>query len=366
MQYFKTPVGRAGTDQLSAMEESIQFQLEQMFFQLAKKNALENGVGRSARASGSADDNMRLDAQRRECDGCIAFHAGRALELAFHVLYARGADRIIGREYPGTSESESKRIKGERRGHSLFDLYCRITAELSDRSISEALDDVYQRALHRGVVDIRVDDKKLGSLFITEDVPFRETTIARMMDGAEMTLDHLKDHGDLIVPTESTSDFSKMPYKTFVEFLQKADSVYYETDISDKSGNTHRKDMRWSHYSARDHEYGRTYVTVGTEFFARLVKGVVGLSNQAWTWHEDFAQRQIVRRQYNIEQIVKTHLMQNFDGEVNLPEMISVDKALTALREHRHHRPTPDHILNSFHTDWSFNSVESSDESAIE
>lgn len=99
MKTYQTPPGRAGADQINAMEESVNTQLEQMFHQAAKRNTLDYGVGRTTMISGGADDTLRLDAQKRECDGSIVFHAGRALELALHVVYARGADRIMDSMY---------------------------------------------------------------------------------------------------------------------------------------------------------------------------------------------------------------------------------------------------------------------------
>jgi len=48
MQWFPTPAGEAGADQLDAMEENIQAAIEQMFWQLAKRDSLSFGVGRTA------------------------------------------------------------------------------------------------------------------------------------------------------------------------------------------------------------------------------------------------------------------------------------------------------------------------------
>jgi len=56
------------------------------------------------------------------------YHAGRALEVALHVVYARGANRIMGREYPGVSKTEMDKDRG--RGHGLRLVYDGITNEL--------------------------------------------------------------------------------------------------------------------------------------------------------------------------------------------------------------------------------------------
>ena len=187
MKTYQTPTGRAGADQVNAMEESVNAHLEQMFHQVAKKNLLDYGVGRTTKKSGAVGDGLRLDAQRRECEGSIVFHAGRALELALHVVYARGADRILSRDYPGASK---RRIKKDRQNHDLARLHRLIVGNLTGREMAVALEDVYQHALHEGVIDLFLDGKFVRSVHLVDDTPFRETKVAKMADGAEMTLDH--------------------------------------------------------------------------------------------------------------------------------------------------------------------------------
>ena len=110
------------------------------------------------------------------------------------------------------------------------------------------------------------------------DTPFREKKIQKSAAGAEMTVDHsLTPFGMPPGPEMKCRTSGECSEKTFEDFLKKADSVYYAGDISKK-----RKNMRWEHYSARDHEYGRSYVVIGTNFFARLVKGIIRLSHQKW------------------------------------------------------------------------------------
>ena len=321
METFHTPSGKAGWDQLHAMTESVQSELEQMFSQRAKLDSLTYGVGRVANRSGSSEDKIMLDAQMQECQAQAAFHAGRALELAMHIVYARGMDRIMGREYPSANTSQlGKQMDKDRKSHSLAGLLDKIAEAMSDRKMRDAFEEVYQEALHKGVVDLYLDGKLIWSFLREDNVPFRERSMNRILDGAEMTLDHthgLLPFGDL---TDEPSAFEKMPFGSFGEFLRKADAVYYESDVTGM-----RRNMRWAHYSARDHEYGRSFVVVGAKFFARLVAGIVGLSQRPWTWDLAFRARWHERRQRNVGKIVAIHLKQSFKEEIELPEMKSHD-----------------------------------------
>lgn len=254
------------------MTESVQSELEQMFLQFAKYDVLQFGVGRVAHKATHSDETIMLHAQRRECQAQATFHAGRALELAMHLVYARGADRIMGREYPRV---DKKQIDKDRESHGLERLLERIVDDLSDRNMRDAFEEVYQEALHKGVVDLYLDDEILWSYFLEDDLPLSERSMNSMIDGAEMTLDHANGFVPMGFFSGKESKFKKIPFSTFGEFLQKADAVYYESDVKGS-----RKNMRWAQYSARDHEYGRPYVVVGRKFFARLVGGVVGLSHR--------------------------------------------------------------------------------------
>lgn len=333
MRFSKTPRGSAGADQVNALEESIQAQVEAMFTQVAKRRSLEYGVGRITMTGGGADI-QRLEAQKRECDGSTVFHAGRAMELALHVLYARGMDRILGREYPG---ADPGKIRKDRRGHGLAKVYRRIVKECEGRNMKDALEHVYQDALHRGLVDVRVDGKCVGMFCKGEDLPFRETATSRISDGTEMTLDHVGVEG--LFSTERGSEFSEMREDTFEKFLTKADQSYYDRDMPTKK---RRGDMRWSHYSARDHEPGRPYVVIGPEFFARLVNGIVQLSHQRWTWNQEFAKRWHQHHQYNAMERMKALAQQNLSEPLEFPELIPIDEAmrvLGGLGEPRRHGP---------------------------
>lgn len=318
MKIFGKTAGAAGADQVNAIEESISTQLEQMFGQQAKKKILAYGVGRTIMTGSDPDNKMRLDAQKRECDASIVFHAGRALGLALHLLYARGADRILGREYPGVPVDQ---LRKERKTHSLVSLHTRVVNELEGRNVGDALEDVYQHALHKGIVDIIVDGEWVKGFYRPENEPFREARISRMMDGAEMTLDHLEHVGNLIGLASEESDFSRLPEDTFTGFLAKADVAYYGG-----------KNMHWARYSARDHEYGRPYVVIGSEFFARLVQGMVKLSNDPGMWDKSFSRRFHERRQYNIMELTNAHANQNFNEPIEFPPMISIDEEMERHR----------------------------------
>ena len=334
MKMFQTPLGKAGCDQVDAMIESVHSEIEQMFTQFAKRRTLEYGVGRTTARLSVADSEIQLDAQKRESEAQLVFHAGRALELALHVVYARGADRILGREYPGVSDDQIKKDR-DRKSHNLEPLYGRILQELSDPNMKDAFEDVYQRALHDGVIDMYLDEKLIESMSLVENLPFREVTRRRMMDGAEMTLDHSGPKElmrAIIGGSHGESEFIRMPHDMFESFLTKADAVYYKADSSGKDSAGKRKNMRWAHYSARDHEYGRPYVVVGTEFFARLVKGIIELSDNQSTWNEDFAKRWHERRQHNIKKIMDAHARQNYRETMEFPEMIPIEQAMERFR----------------------------------
>ena len=223
-----------------------------------------------------------------------------------------------------------KDLREDRQTHSLASLYERIKTEFADRDMCSAFEEVYQEALHQGITDVYLDGDLRNSYLLDDDRPFIQLNIRSAIDGAEMTLDHAGAGGSLSSGTNEISGFEKLPYSNFSEFLEKADAAYYKGDSQGK-----RKVMRWAHYSARDHEYGRPYVMVGTKFFARLVKGVVELSRQQWIWHPEFRQRWHERSQYTIEKLVHDHLMQRFQSIPELPEMKSI-KEMEAFFQRNH------------------------------
>ena len=330
MRTFQTPTGRAGSDQLHGITESVNSHLERMFLQGAKRSILEHGVGRTTSTAGGVDGKVQLHAQKRDCDAAVTFHAGKAVELSMQLVYAHGTDRIMGREYPGVQEGAINR--DVRKGHDLVRLHHRILEAMRDRDMKHAFEDAYQKAMNRGINGVFVDGKFSWWEFASvEDLPFREEAIRFVGDGMEMTADHTE-FGEVLFPKTQSTDFTEMPLDTFTQFLAKADSAYYEGDIPDKEGRTSRKNMRWADYSARDHEYGRIYSIAGMAFFARLVNELVGLAHQQWTWHEEYALRWWQRKKYNILQLLEAHALQNFRDEVVFPDMISAEEAMASFR----------------------------------
>ena len=291
------------------MEESVHSHLEQMFGQSAKGESLMYGVGRAAMKSQDSGGAARLEAQRREYQAQIVSHAGRALELALHIVYARSTDRIIGRGYPGMPDAERRRDFAD--GHSLTALYERVVKEAAKPRLEDALEFAYQQALHKGITDIYVEDELIGSVFLAGESPFSERSTSRMSDGEEHTMDH-SDLRSLFVQPDGTSAFAQMPINTFKQFLAKADAVYYEDDAPRARGR--RRNMRWGNYAARDHESARPFVTVGVRFFGRLVQEVVKVGGQAWTWHADHLARALDRRRYTLMERLKVLAMQNLAG----------------------------------------------------
>ena len=351
LQLFQTPTGEAGCDQLDAMEESIQAAIEQMFWQVAKRDSLAFGVGRTAAKSpGSPDQEMRLDAQKRECDGLIVFHAGKALETALQVIYAKVNNRIPGREFPGVSSSQ---MREDRRTHSLKDLYTRVLRsaevrpELPDR-LEQEFESVFQTAFHKGIQDLIVDGELVRRFFLTEDTPFREANVGGLKHGAEFTMDHSDFSQLLIPPGEGQSDFAQLPCGNFPEFLAKTDIAYYG-----------QNNMRWAHYSARDHERGRTYVVVGTRFFGRLVQGLVAMAAGQWMWEEKFARRWHERRQVIVGDLVRHNLEQSFEGAPQMPDPKPVEVMMEWGRSTGTQR-TADY--DSIHAKWRFDRVAQRDD----
>ena len=147
--------------------------------------------------------------------------------------------------------------------------------------------------------------------------------MSRMADGEEVTMDH-SELGDLFAHPDGTSVFARMPIDTFRHFLSKADAVYYEDDAPRTSGR--RRNMRWGNYSARDHESARPFVSVGVRFFPRLVREIVNLGGEAWTWHEDYLARALDRHCYIVMERLRILAKQNLAEEVQWPEMIRREK----------------------------------------
>ena len=191
---------------------------------------------------------MRLDAQKRECDGLIVFHASKSLETSLQVIYAKVNNRIRGRYYPEVSNA----LRGkDRTTHNVAKLYQDILGSFDNRpdlraELEKEFESVYQTAFHKGVHDLIVDGQLVHRLFLVDDAPFREVRGGGLRHGAAITMDH-SSVSHLLMAPETESAFSNLPDRTFREFLNKADVAYYGD-----------RNMRWAHYSARDHEPGRT------------------------------------------------------------------------------------------------------------
>lgn len=233
-------------------------------------------------------------------------------------VHACAADRIMGRSHPGSTKEQ---LRQDRQNHSLLKLYKRILCEFTDRNMCDALEDVYQEALHKGVIDLELDGELQVSLLGNDDWPSLVGNRRSVIDGAEMKLDHVDRGHPPWLGEQEISEFRQMPSDTFSQFLKKADAVHCADDIQGQ-----RKNMRWAHYSARDHEYGRPHVVAGSKFFARLVRGLVELSSQQWAWHPDFCRCWHERRRYNVARNVSVHISQSFQGDVALPDMKSVEQ----------------------------------------
>ena len=336
MQLFIVPKGKAGGDVLAAIEESVQAHLDQMFEQDAKHSAIEHGVGRTGAGHDSGERKARVAAQLRECEAQMNFHAGRALDLAMQLVYAKGTDRVLGREYPGV---DGKAIREDWKTHDLKRLYDRIVAEVG-RGVDDEFEDTYQQALHKGFLDLILDDEFLRRITLPRNAPFTERSKGGTTAGADMTLDH-GDFRDALGFTalKTKSDFGQLPQATFPEFLMKADSMYYASDVKGS-----RRNMRWEHYASRDHESGRPYVVIGCEFFARLVRGIVDLSNNQRLWDDDFALRWHERSRHIVAETVWWHLLQRYEKGSKLAQMRPPEDMLREIRQ----RYRPAKVLDSY------------------
>ena len=305
----------------TALRESIQAHFEQMFQQDAKLNVLNYAVGRTRTPMGHPpDDFVQAMVQQRECEAQMNFHAGRALELGLHLVYAKGTDRLMGRETPAV---EAKVIKKDRGSHSLVKLYNRIVNEVG-RGVRRELEHVYQQALHKGVFDFEVDGKVVRRGAVPRNNPFYERVELTQVDGAERSVDHSTESFGFYEP--SKSGFCLGPPEDFRGLLTRVDAMYYEPDVSGP-----RRGIRWEHYAARDHEPGRPYIVVGILFFARLVQAVVRLSYNQRLWNDDFALRWHERRSYNVDTRLKVDLNQRYE-ENDLSKLRSPEDMVQRLR----------------------------------
>ena len=243
-----------------------------------------------------------------------------------HAVGLREGDRpSLGTRVPGV---DGKAIKKDRETHHLKALYDRIVAEVG-RGVDDEFEDRYRRALHKDLLDVILDDEPLVRITLPRNAPFTEKSRGGTTSGAEMTYDH----GDLrdlfgFVSLNSETDFGQLPQATFPEFLAKADSMYYASDLQGR-----RRNMRWEDYASRDHESGRPYAVIGCEFFARLVVGIVDLSDNQRLWDDDFALRWHERSRHIAGETVGLHLVQRYEKGSELAPMRAAEEMLQEARQ---------------------------------
>ena len=322
MRTFRTPPGKAGSDQLYGMEEAIQGDIRAMFQAGAERDVLDYGVGLTVDTGLYRDAGIRMEVRRRECDARITSSAGRAVERALKLVHAYGTDRIMGREFPSVDERQIR--KDTQSGHGLSRLWQAILDDMDDRDMENALEDAYQRALNRGLLVVTLDDKHMWTVFASaEDKPLREHSTGGMSDGEEYTTDHMSTRSLAFGHAhKQESEFSKLPIDTFQESLEKADQAYYERDM----GTGNRRNMNWEAYSARDHERSRPYVVAGVKFFARLAKELVFLSKQYWISDRAHLVRALERANYNVLMLMSTHGDRIFNDKVGFPPVIPAEE----------------------------------------
>ena len=333
MKHYITPPGKAGSDKLYGMEETIQSDIRAMFQAGAERDALDYGVGSTVDERLYQDGKVILRARRRELDARITWTAGKAIERALQLIYAHGTDRIMGREFPDVDVEQLK--KDVWRGHDLSQLRERIIEDMPDRDMTNALEDAYQKALNPGFLVVTIDNEEMWTTFVSpEDVPLREEVMSgTVSDGAEYTLDHSSFKTMLFRGTEqSKSEFSQLPSDTLEQFLTKADQSYYERTKGDRK----RRNMSWAFYSSRDHEFGRPYVVAGMKFFARLTKEFVELAKQPWVSDRGRLIRRIERANYNIQQLMEGHALQRFHDKIDFPPMIPAEEIADEWRAFPH------------------------------
>ena len=178
-------------------------------------------------------------------------------------------------------------------------------------------------------MDVILDDEPRVRITLPRNTPFTEKSRGGTTSGAEVTHDH-GDWRDLFgfVSLNPKSDFGQLPQATFPEFLAKADSMYYASDLQGC-----RRNMRWEDYASRDHESGRPYAVIGCEFFARLVSGIVNLSDDQRLWDDDFALRWHERSRHIVGETVRLHLVQRYEKGSELAQMRTPEDMLSEARQ---------------------------------
>ena len=263
--------------------------------------------------------------QRVQCDFRVVWHAGRALELVLHRIYAVAKNRILGRQYPGAPDKQVHQERSD--GHRIKKVYEILIHSCADThtDLEDVFEHCYQQALHEGMEDIEVNGEWYWDYVTNRDSPFLLDSVQQLSAGREVTANHSVSHFYNI--SDIARDFRGMPNyfrkrmgtdiptfwnqpcETFVDFLGKADKAYYG-----------HSPMRNADYWWRDHEDFRPYIRVGSRFVGRLVENLVEVAKSTWIMEESYFRRQVARiSRYNRE-YGKTMIEQWSDGSVELPE----------------------------------------------
>lgn len=219
------------------------------------------------------------------------------METALQVIYAKINNRIPGREYPCVSPTQMRQDRGT---HCLKALYTQILQFVEARSelagqLEQEFETVFQTAYHKGVQDLIVDGELVHRFFLAKHAPSGKPQSGDTGTGPTSpwtTLTLLNSLSRTRKASQNSPGYHAATYRI----------AYYG-----------QRNMRWAHYSARDHERGRTYVVIGTRFFARLVQGLVAIAAEQWMWVEQFARRWHERSQVIVMYLVRSHFQQSFE-----------------------------------------------------
>lgn len=315
MWYVTLSGGALGADQAEALKAEVLLHLDLM-------REFDHRRDKPPRALTRIEHKTL---HRVQCDFRVTWHAGRALELALHAVYAVANNKILGRRYP---KADPKQVGDERSDrHSVTSLYEKLIASRSNThpDLDQVLEHLYREAFHRGFEDVLVDDE-WRLRFITEpDIPFCVTSVQQYGHGREVTIDHSVGHfynlSDVTMnfPNmpprfqekmgEDIRRFWELPDDTFSNFLAKADKAYFG-----------KRPMRWADYWWRDHEDFRPYIRVGSSFFDRLVENLINVAQETWIMEESYFERQMERISRYNRDFGKTMIEDWSEGPVSLPE----------------------------------------------
>ena len=263
---------------------------------------------------------------RVQCDFRVVWHAGRALELVLHRIYAAANNKILGRKYPGASDKQVRAERSDR--HRVQNVYDTLIHSCVNThpDLEKALEHCFQKALHEGMEDIERGGQWYWRYISGRDSPFLLGSVQQLSAGREVTADHSVSYfynmSDVTTGFETMPDdfrermgsdiatFWRNPCATFVDFLCQADHAYYG-----------HLPMRYADYWWRDHEDFRPYIRVGSRFFGRLVENLVELAKSTWIMEELYFQRQMKRISDYNRDYGKQMIEDWSDGSVVLPDV---------------------------------------------